>query len=182
MAISKWVDSALDVAFGDSHSDVAKLTVGSVLLAMGGKATPLYLFQSGLRGLEADWRERNEFHGSLLERWAKATDFYASTHVDPTNRVLHLIGIPMIVGGTAGLLILPSWTPPWGIAWASFTLGWTLNLVGHRFFERNTPAFADDPLSFLAGPVWDMKQIRRALANKISVQRPSFFAESSNRT
>jgi uncharacterized membrane protein YGL010W len=33
-----------------------------------------------------------------------------------------------------------------------------MNLVGHAVFEKNRPAFADDPLSFLAGPAWDLRQ------------------------
>ena len=30
--------------------------------------------------------------------------------------------------------------------------------MGHAAFEKNAPAFKDDPLSFLAGPVWDLQQ------------------------
>jgi uncharacterized membrane protein YGL010W len=34
-----------------------------------------------------------------------------------------------------------------------------LNIVGHACFERRAPAFSDDPLSFVAGPVWDLQQL-----------------------
>jgi uncharacterized membrane protein YGL010W len=36
-----------------------------------------------------------------------------------------------------------------------------LNFIGHGKYEKNAPAFADDPLSFIAGPVWDFQQILR---------------------
>ena len=172
--LSSWLDKAADVAFGEDRADLAKVTAGGVLLMLGGKATPLYLVHSGLRGLEEDWRARHAFDGTLAERWAHATQFYESTHRDDTNRILHMIGIPMIVGGTAGLLVFPSYTPPWGLSWGAFTLGWALNLVGHKYFERNAPAFEDDPLSFLAGPVWDVKHIRRAVASKLQIRLPMF--------
>jgi hypothetical protein len=70
-----------------------------------------------------------------------------------------VIGIPMIVGGAAGMLVAPPPTPIWAMAVTSFVVGWVLNLVGHKYFEKNAPAFRDDPLSFLAGPVWDFKNI-----------------------
>ena len=47
----------------------------------------------------------------------------------------------------------------WGVAAGSFAFGWGLNIVGHQFFEKNAPAFKDDPLSFIAGPVWDLQQL-----------------------
>ncbi len=174
MAVTNWIDGAIDAAFGRERADLAKLTAGGVLMMLGAKATPLYLFQSGLRGLEAEWRLRHEFHGSLSERWSRAVAFYESTHVDKTNRILHIVGIPMIVGGTAGLLLIPSWTPPWAVALGSFSIGWALNLAGHKYFERNAPAFEEDPLSFVAGPVWDLAQIRQAVKSKVSVHVPHF--------
>jgi hypothetical protein len=173
MPASNLIDKAMDLAFGRDRADLAKVTTGAALLMLGGKATPLYLFHSGLTGLEADWRKRHSFDGSFAERWAYATQFYESTHQDRTNRMLHMIGIPMIVGGTAGLLVLPSWTPPWGLAWGAFTVGWALNLLGHKYFEKNAPAFEEDPLSFLAGPIWDLKHIRRAVASELSVRLPN---------
>jgi len=70
-----------------------------------------------------------------------------------------MVGIPMIVGGALGLLAAPSFTPPWAASAALFGAGWALNIVGHRRFEHNAPAFFEDPLSFLAGPVWDVKNL-----------------------
>ena len=69
-----------------------------------------------------------------------------------------MAGIPLIVGGAAGLLAFKPYRPAWTVAAGTFAVGWGLNIVGHAAFEKNAPAFKDDPLSFLAGPVWDLQQ------------------------
>jgi hypothetical protein len=132
---------------------------GMVALLAGRKLTAVALFGYGLAGLERQWRAKHpEFKGGFGERWQEALRFYGETHQEPTNRKLHIIGIPFIVAGTVGLLAFPSYTPPWGLAAAAFAGGWVLNFIGHGTYERKAPAFADDPLSFIAGPVWDLKQ------------------------
>jgi uncharacterized membrane protein YGL010W len=85
--------------------------------------------------------------------------YYEETHQHPTNRLLHRIGIPLIVGGAAGLLLAPAFRPVWFASAGAFTLGWGLNLVGHAAFEKNRPAFSADPLSFVTGPLWDLKAL-----------------------
>lgn len=75
------------------------------------------------------------------------------------NRKLHIVGIPMIVGGTAGLLLFSPFRPLWLASAAAFVAGWALNFLGHGRFEKNAPAFADDPLSFIAGPAWDFMHL-----------------------
>lgn len=137
-------------------------------LMTGAKLTPIAMFVTGMRGLERQWRkEHPEFRGDLSERWQMAIEFYDSTHQDPVNRVLHTVGIPMIVGGAVGMLAAPRYTPPWWVANGSWTLGWTLNFVGHGFFEKGAPAFAEDPLSFLAGPAWDFVRIKDRVVSAV---------------
>jgi len=132
---------------------------GMVALLAGGKLSAMALFGYGLVGLERQWRARHpDFKGDFKDRWQEALRFYEETHQEPTNRKLHIIGIPFIVAGTVGLLAFPSYTPPWGLAAASFVGGWVLNFIGHGKYEKKAPAFADDPLSFIAGPVWDLQQ------------------------
>jgi uncharacterized membrane protein YGL010W len=61
----------------------------------------------------------------------------------------------------------------WLASWAAFNVGWTLNFIGHGVYEKNSPAFADDPLSFVAGPLWDLKQLRgepTALASSLPAE------------
>ena len=139
------------------------LTVGGMAALLGGrKVVALTLFGKGVQGLERCWREEHpEFEGGLTERWDEAIQFYEATHCNPVNRKLHIMGIPIIVGGAAGLLLFNPFRPLWFISAGAFASGWALNIAGHAFYEKNAPAFADDPLSFLAGPVWDWQQTRR---------------------
>jgi hypothetical protein len=140
---------------------------GMVSLVTGNKLTALGLFTAGLRDLEAEWRAAHpDFQGGAQERWRAAIEFYEKTHAEPTNRALHVVGIPIIVGGTTGLIVFPRYSPPWFLSAGAFVGGWALNFVGHGIFERNRPAFADDPLSFVAGPVWDLMHLKDVLARR----------------
>jgi len=139
---------------------VAFAVLGMAGLLAGRKKTGLGLFGRGFSLLEKEWRKDHpEFDGSLSDRWDLASKFYEQTHRNATNRWLHLAGIPMIVAGAAGLLAFKPFRPAWTAAAGAFTVGWGLNIVGHAVFEKNAPAFADDPLSFVMGPVWDAKNL-----------------------
>jgi hypothetical protein len=138
--------------------DVLYTAGGMGALLLGRKLLSVGMFTKGALGLEQAWREAHpDFDGDLAARWEEAISFYEQTHADPINRKLHVIGIPMILGGTVGLLVFKPFRPPWFMAATSFTAGWALNIVGHAAFEKNAPAFSNDPLSFIAGPVWDFK-------------------------
>lgn len=141
------------------NRDVWMTAGGMAALLAGRKMTALSLFAKGSLGLERQWRARNpEVAPGLAARWKAATEYYEKTHQHPTNRLLHRVGIPMIVGGAAALLISKPFRPLWAAGAVSFGVGWALNLVGHAVFEKSAPAFFEDPLSFLAGPVWDWQQ------------------------
>jgi hypothetical protein len=147
------------------------MTTGSVgLLLAGRKLLALAMFARGAWGLEQEWRAKNpEVLPGLGARWDAATKFYDRTHQNSTNRLLHIVGIPMIVSGTLGLLVFKPFRPIWMASAAAFGVGWALNLVGHAKYEKNKPAFTDDPLSAFAGPVWDFKQI---FARKENAETP----------
>ena len=137
------------------------VVAGMGAIMTGQKSTGLGLFARGFYGLEKAWRQDHpEFEGGLGERWNEALVFYESTHEDETNRMLHMVGIPMIVGGAVGLLAFKPHQRSWKIAAGLFGAGWGLNIIGHAIYEGKAPAFADDPLSFVAGPVWDVMQMR----------------------
>jgi hypothetical protein len=145
---------------------------GMAALLLGRKTLALGLFARGIEKLERNWRAAHpEFKGGLGERWDAATAFYEQTHKNPVNRWLHITGIPMIALGAAGLLSFKPFRPAWSAAAGAFTTGWALNLVGHAIFEKNAPAFKDDPLSFLAGPIWDIKQAVQGWQG-VTTQRP----------
>jgi hypothetical protein len=143
---------------------VALSFAGMGALCAGFKKSALTLFGAGIKLLEKDWRARHpEFHGTGAERWQESLRFYRETHQNETNRTLHLIGIPLIVGGAAGLFSSKPFSPVTGPLWVgslgAFAAGWALNLVGHAAFEKRAPAFSDDGLSFVAGPVWDFQEL-----------------------
>lgn len=151
---------ALSLISNPKQRNVAYAAGGMLALLGGRKIAGLGLFFKGVTGLEEQWRKDHpEFQGDFSDRWQKAIEFYESTHEEKTNRKLHIVGIPMIVGGAAGLLLFSPFRPAWFLSASSFTTGWVLNFIGHGIYEKKAPAFADDPLSFLAGPVWDFQQL-----------------------
>ena len=143
------------------------LTVGGMAaLCFGFKRSALSLFAAGVSHLEKDGRARHpDFHGTAAERWQKSLEFYRQTHVDATNRTLHVVGIPLILGGAIGLFAAKPFSPVSGPVWwgslAAFGGGWALNIIGHASYEHRAPAFSEDGLSFIAGPVWDFQQLFR---------------------
>lgn len=153
--------------------DVASMASGMLLLLGGQKWVGLATFAKGAHGLEMHWRDVNDFDGDFRARWEQAIAFYDETHQHPINRKLHLVGIPIIVGGTAGLLAFRPYRPLWALSAGAFTFGWVLNFIGHGVFEKNAPAFADDPLSFLAGPIWDLTQLRRDTSSEAPAEEDS---------
>lgn len=148
------------------NKDVLLTASGMAMLLTGNKLSALSMFGKGLANLERRWRENNpDCPPGIQARWDRALQFYDQSHQNPTNRRLHRIGIPMIVGGAAGLLIGKPLRPLWALSALSFTAGWALNFAGH-YVEKSRPAFADDPLSFIAGPVWDWQQMRLGAAGR----------------
>jgi uncharacterized membrane protein YGL010W len=138
--------------------------LGMGALCAGFKLSAITLFGAGLRLLEKDWRARHpEFNGDTRDRFRESMSFYRDTHTNGTNRTLHLVGIPMILGGAAGLFVSRPLSPITGPLWlgslGAFATGWALNLIGHAAFEKQAPAFSDDGLSFIVGPVWDLQQM-----------------------
>jgi len=138
----------------------AEVIGGMGLLALGHKLKGLAMFGHGFAALEEAYREAHpELAPGLSARWEKAIEFYEATHQDETNRSLHRMGIPAIVGGAIGLLAAKPYRLPWFVSATAFAGGWALNIVGHSLYEKNAPAFTEDPLSFIAGPVWDLQQM-----------------------
>ncbi len=85
---------------------------------------------------------------------------YDEEHTNALNKVLHGIGIPMILAGIV-LLILTFWR----IGLALFVGGRAAPFLGHRI-EGNKPAFFQGAIYFLVGPVWIAKEIKDALLGK----------------
>ncbi|HEY4219976.1 MAG TPA: DUF962 domain-containing protein [Myxococcota bacterium] len=154
------LDTLMNLVPNAKTRGVLEAGAGMIGLLTGRKVASLALFAKGFADLEKEWRKAHpEFHGNLADRWQKSVEFYEETHQNGVNRKLHIIGIPMIVGGAAGLLLFNPFRPLWFVSASSFSAGWILNFIGHGMFEKKAPAFSDDPLSFIAGPVWDFSQL-----------------------
>jgi uncharacterized membrane protein YGL010W len=82
---------------------------------------------------------------------------YDHEHTNPWNKVMHAIGIPIVIAGT--ILMLITW---WRIGLALFIGGWILLFAGHRI-EGNKPAFFQGVIYFLVGPIWIAKELKDAL-------------------
>jgi uncharacterized membrane protein YGL010W len=75
-------------------------------------------------------------------------DQYADEHKTVGNKVTHMIGIPMIVASLPTMVVAPP------VGGTMFVAGWAFQFAGHYYFEKNKPAFFDDPYYLLVGPVW----------------------------
>jgi uncharacterized membrane protein YGL010W len=73
---------------------------------------------------------------------------YHHEHTQLGTRVTHMVGIPMIVASLPAAVVHPP------LAGGLFAGGWALQLLGHKLFEKNKPAFLSDPYYLLVGPVW----------------------------
>ncbi len=82
---------------------------------------------------------------------------YDHEHTNPWNKILHGIGIPIIIAG----IVLACFTF-WRTGLALFVGGWILLFAGHRI-EGNKPAFFQGLIYFLVGPIWIAKELKDAL-------------------
>ncbi|MGH9712097.1 MAG: DUF962 domain-containing protein [Candidatus Acidiferrales bacterium] len=82
---------------------------------------------------------------------------YDREHTNTWNKVMHAIGIPIILAG----IILAALTF-WRTGAAFFAGGWILLFAGHRI-EGNKPAFFQGFVYFLVGPIWVAKEVKDAL-------------------
>lgn len=90
---------------------------------------------------------------------------YEHEHKNAWNKVLHGIGIPVIIAG----LVLVFVRFPIGLG--LLVLGSLLLFAGHRI-EGNNPAFFQGPIYFLMGPIWVAKEIKDHVFTK-GKQRPA---------
>jgi len=85
---------------------------------------------------------------------------YDQEHTRVWNRVLHGVGIPLVFAGVV-LVLLAYWRG--GLV--SFVGGWAMLFLGHRI-EGNKPAFFQEPIHFLVGPLWVAREIKDSLSGR----------------
>ncbi|MBI3819239.1 MAG: DUF962 domain-containing protein [Planctomycetes bacterium] len=78
---------------------------------------------------------------------------YEDEHRHPANRLLHAIGIPVVVAS----LPIVFWSWKWALA--LHVAGWTILWAGHAI-EGNLPASWKNPLVAFVAPIW---WLRRAI-------------------
>jgi len=88
---------------------------------------------------------------------------YKAKHQHPVNKLLHNIGIPMIV------ISLPLFFFNWRWALGLFIVGWIFQLAGHAI-EGNQPAFFRNPVYLLVGPLWLARRAAAAIGLSKSPQ------------
>ena len=89
-------------------------------------------------------------------------DNYKAKHQHPVNKLCHVIGIPMIIASW------PMFFFNWRWALGMFVSGWILQFVGHAV-EGNQPAFFQNQIYFLIGPLW----LARRVAEAVGLLKPS---------
>ncbi len=85
--------------------------------------------------------------------WSEWIAEYAESHQNPTNRVLHTLGIPMIAVSILLVLIMPIIHLGWTLPVLLFILGWIFQFVGH-VFEGKKPEFFRDWRFLFVGLRW----------------------------
>ena len=82
---------------------------------------------------------------------------YKEKHQHPLNRLMHSIGIPMIVVSLPLFFFIK-----WQWALAVFVVGWIFQFIGHAI-EGNQPAFFKNPMYLLVGPAWLVRRVAASL-------------------
>lgn len=81
---------------------------------------------------------------------------YKAKHQHPLNRLMHSIGIPLIV------ISVPLFFFTWRWAVGLFIVGWIFQFMGHAI-EGNQPAFFKSPMYLLVGPWWLARRAATAI-------------------
>ena len=84
---------------------------------------------------------------------------YSQSHQHPVNRLLHTLGIPIIVLSVLLLILAVFVRGLWPWALALFVVGWVFQLVGHAI-ERKRPEFVQDWRFLFVGLRWWLAKMR----------------------
>ncbi len=140
----------------------------------------------GMSVADTDCRATRKRHTMSFLRPANALMVqYAHYHRDRRNIATHLLGVPLIFMAIGIMLTQPEWvvadrvvTPAW-LVWgltslwylsrgnfllglAVFVIGWTIQFVGH-YWEGRKPAFVDDIVGLLVGPMFVVGEVLMAI-------------------
>lgn len=161
---------------------VAYTAGGLGALVAGQRVVALSMVATGLKGLEACWREDHpEFSGGLVARWNAAVDHYGATRKNDVNQTLQKWGVPLALGGAAGLLFTAPLRPLWWVSASSFVGGAALCAVGQTVYEKDLAGWIADPVACVAGPLhaWTHPQKHTPAAEPETVDAPVNMASGA---
>lgn len=84
---------------------------------------------------------------------------YSESHQHPVNRLLHTLGIPIIVLSLLLFILAIFVHGVWPWALALFVVGWIFQFVGHAV-ERKPPEFVRDWRFLFVGVRWWFTKVR----------------------
>lgn len=84
---------------------------------------------------------------------------YSESHQHPVNRLLHTLGIPIIVLSLLLFILAIFVHGVWPWALALFVVGWIFQFVGHAV-ERKPPEFVRDWRFLFVGVRWWFAKVR----------------------
>ena len=90
--------------------------------------------------------------------WEEWVSEYAESHRHPVNRMLHTLGIPLIVLSIISLPFAFVWPGLCKVDLALFIMGWIFQFIGH-VFEKKPPEFFKDWRFLFVGLRWWLAKI-----------------------
>ena len=91
----------------------------------------------------------------IRDEWVKQ---YEQSHQHPVNRLLHLIGIPLIALSILLFTVVPFKPDFWPIPLIMFITGWLFQFAGH-LIEGKPPEFFHDWRFLFVGLRWWIKKL-----------------------
>ncbi len=86
--------------------------------------------------------------------WAGQFAYYLHEHRDPRNRLMHMLGIPILIVTLIASAIMLDWRMFLG----GQLLGWAIQMAGHKL-EGSRPAFLHNPVAFVMGPLMVLEEM-----------------------
>ena len=91
--------------------------------------------------------------------WVLTSGFYLSRHLLVGAATSLAVGLAVWLGHPFAAAPLSTWL---AVGLGSFVIGWIIQLIGH-YFEGRKPAFVDDLIGLLVGPMFVVAEVLFAL-------------------
>ena len=98
--------------------------------------------------------------------WVLTTVFYLSRHVVVGVATSLAVGLAVVAGHAFAHAQLVTWL---SVGIGSFVVGWVIQFVGH-YYEGRKPAFVDDVIGLIIGPLFVAAEVAFAMGLRKEVQ------------